>query len=219
MALQTDQFLSRLVCPVIPVIVIDRVDQAVPLAEALFSGGVSALELTLRTEVGLESIAAIKAAFPDQLVGAGTVCNGDQFREAVERGADFIVSPGATDNLFTTAAKYELPFLPGAVTGSEVMRALEYGYRTLKFFPAETSGGAAAISALAGPFGDVSFMPTGGITTDNLATYLSLKSVAAVGGSWLTPRTLLNEARWEAVHQLATETVAACRALKNEGHP
>ena len=216
--MQTDQFLSRLVCPVIPVIVLDRVDHAVPLAEALFSGGVSALELTLRTEVGLESIAAIKAAFPDQLVGAGTVCHSDQFREAVERGADFIVSPGATDNLFTTAAKYELPFLPGAVTGSEVMRALEYGYRMLKFFPAETSGGAAAISALAGPFGDVSFMPTGGITTDNLATYLSLKSVAAVGGSWLTPRALLNEARWEAVHQLATETVAACRALKNEGH-
>ena len=216
--MQTDQFLSRLVCPVIPVIVLDRVDHTVPLAEALFSGGVSALELTLRTEVGLESIAAIKAAFPDQLVGAGTVCHSDQFREAVERGADFIVSPGATDNLFTTAAKYELPFLPGAVTGSEVMRALEYGYRMLKFFPAETSGGAAAISALAGPFGDVSFMPTGGITTDNLATYLSLKSVAAVGGSWLTPRAMLNEARWEAVHQLATETVAACRDLKTEGH-
>ena len=216
--MQTDQFLSRLVCPVIPVIVLDRVDHAVPLAEALFSGGISALELTLRTEVGLEAIEAIKAAFPDQLIGAGTVCDSDQFQAAVERGADFIVSPGATDNLFTTAAKYELPFLPGAVTGSEVMRALEYGYRTLKFFPAETSGGAAAISALAGPFGDVSFMPTGGITTDNLATYLSLKSVAAVGGSWLTPRALLNEARWEAVHQLATETVAACRALKNEGH-
>ena len=175
--MQTDQFLSRLVCPVIPVIVLDRVDHAVPLAEALFSGGVSALELTLRTEVGLESIAAIKAAFPDQLVGAGTVCHSDQFREAVERGADFIVSPGATDNLFTTAAKYELPFLPGAVTGSEVMRALEYGYRTLKFFPAETSGGAAAISALAGPFGDVSFMPTGGITTCLLYTSPSPRDV------------------------------------------
>lgn len=216
--MHTDQFLSRLVCPVIPVIVLDRVEHAVPLAEALFSGGVSALELTLRTEVGLEAIEAIKAAFPDQLVGAGTVCDSDQFRAAVERGADFIVSPGATDKLFATAAQYELPFLPGAVTGSEVMRALEYGYRTLKFFPAETSGGVAAISALAGPFGDVSFMPTGGITTDNLAAYISLESVAAVGGSWLTPRALLSEARWEAVHQLATETIAMCRALQPEEH-
>lgn len=108
--MQTDQFLSRLVCPVIPVIVLDRVDHAVPLAEALFSGGVSALELTLRTEVGLEAIEAIKAAFPDQLIGAGTVCDSDQFQAAVERGADFIVSPGATDNLLATAAQYELPF-------------------------------------------------------------------------------------------------------------
>lgn len=214
--MNTDQFLARLACPVVPVVVVEQVAHAVPLAEALFSGGVSALEITLRTEIGLEAMGAIKAAFPDQLVGAGTVLNSEQFRSAIDRGADFIVSPGAADALFDTAAKYELPFLPGAVTGSEIMTALDRGYRTLKFFPAEASGGAAAIKAFSGPFGDLTFMPTGGITPDNLATYLSVNSVVAVGGSWLTPRGLLREGQWEAIYQLAREAVEMCASLRSE---
>lgn len=204
---------SGLTCPVIPVIVIDRLDDAVPLAEALLRGGMSALEMTLRTPVGYEAIRAIKAAFPDAVIGAGTVCSERAYRHAVEVGADFIVSPGATDTLYRTARELAVPFLPGAVTGSEVLAALEQGYSTLKFFPAETSGGASAIRAFAGPFPDVRFMPTGGITPDNVSAYLSLTSVCAVGGSWLTPQHLLDAQQWDEIVQLASTTVAGSLAM------
>ena len=127
--------LDSLSCPVIPVIVIDRLDDAVPLAEALLCGGLSALEVTLRTPVGYEAIRMIKAAFPDAVIGAGTVCSEQACRQAVEVGADFIVAPGATETLYTTARAFSVPFLPGAVTGSEVLSALEQGYSSLKFFP------------------------------------------------------------------------------------
>ena len=200
--------LSRLACPLIPVVVIDRLDDAVPLAEALLQGGISALEITLRTPVACEAISAMKSALPDAVIGAGTVSSGETYEAAVQSGADFVVSPGATEQLFKAAAAHAVPFLPGAVTGSEVLRAMEFGYATLKFFPAEAVGGAPALQALSGPFPNVNFMPTGGVTPDNVATYLQLDNVLAVGGSWLTPRKLLMDQQWEALYQLAADSVA-----------
>ena len=126
--------LSRLACPLIPVVVIDRLDDAVPVAEALLQGGISALEITLRTPVACEAITAMKSAIPGAVIGAGTVCSGEAYEAAVQSGADFIVSPGATDQLFRAAASHTVPFLPGAVTGSEVLRAMDSGYALLKFF-------------------------------------------------------------------------------------
>ena len=200
--------LSRLACPLIPVVVIDRLDDAVPLAEALLQGGISALEITLRTPVACEAISAMKLALPDAVIGAGTVSSGETYEAAVQSGADFVVSPGATEQLFKAAAAHAVPFLPGAVTGSEVLRAMEFGYATLKFFPAEAVGGAPALQALSGPFPNVNFMPTGGVTPDNVANYFQLENVCAVGGSWLTPRELLMGQQWEALYQLAADSVA-----------
>lgn len=199
--------LSRLACPLIPVVVIDRLDDAVPVAEALLQGGVSALEITLRTPVACEAIRAMKSAMPHALIGAGTVSSCEAYEAAVQSGADFIVSPGATDQLFKAAAAHTVPFLPGAVTGSEMLRAMESGWNTLKFFPAEAAGGPQALQALSGPFPDINFMPTGGVMPHNVAAYLQLNNVCAVGGSWLTPRDLLIDQQWEAVFQLAADSV------------
>ena len=200
--------LSRLACPLIPVVVSDRLDDSVPLAEALLQGGISALEITLRTPVACEAISAMKSALPDAVIGAGTVSSGETYEAAVQSGADFVVSPGATEQLFKAAAAHAVPFLPGAVTGSEVLRAMEFGYAALKFFPAEAVGGTPALQALSGPFPNVNFMPTGGVTPDNVANYFQLENVCAVGGSWLTPRELLMGQKWEALYQLAADSVA-----------
>ena len=209
--------LSSLRCPVIPVVVIDRLTDAVPLADALLRGGISALEITLRTPAGLDAISAMKQAFPESMIGAGTVCSKQDYDRAAAAGADFIVSPGATNALFGAADHHALPFLPGAVTASEILNAIEHGYSVLKFFPAETSGGAPAISALEGPFPGVSFMPTGGITRDNLGTYLALNSVSAVGGSWLTPKQMIADQAWDDIYAEAVETVAQAEAIKTGG--
>ena len=205
--------LSRLACPLIPVVVIDRLDDAVPLAEALLQGGISALEITLRTPVACEAISAMKSALPDAVIGAGTVSSGETYEAAVQSGADFVVSPGATEQLFKAAAAHAVPFLPGAVTGSEVLRAMEFGYAALKFFPAEAVGGTPALQALSGPFPNVNFMPTGGVTPDNVANYFQLENVCAVGGSWLTPRELLMGQQWEALYQIAADGVAQVKAM------
>ena len=210
------ELFEALPCPVIPVVVIDRLDDAVPLSEALLRGGISALEITLRTPEGYAAISAMKSAFPDAMIGAGTVCSSDAYKRSVDAGADFVVSPGASEQLFAAAASHKIPFVPGAVTGSEVIFALERGYSTLKFFPAETSGGAAAIRALNGPFPQVRFMPTGGITLDNMGRYLNLSGVCAVGGSWLTPADLLAAKRWEDVCELARRTVQCVREVNTE---
>ena len=210
--------LSRLACPLIPVVVIDRLEDAVPVANALLQGGVSALEITLRTPVACEAISAMKSALPHAVIGAGTVSSGDVYETAVQSGADFVVSPGATDQLFKTAAAHTVPFLPGAVTGSEVLRAMELGYATLKFFPAEAAGGSSTLQALSGPFPGINFMPTGGVTPHNVASYLQLQNVCAVGGSWLTPRELLMDQQWEAVYQLAADSVTQVTQM-SRGEP
>lgn len=191
--------------PVIPVIAIQKLEHAVPLAEALVAGGIMNLEVTLRTEHGLGAISLIRDQVKGANVGVGTVCNASEFDAAVDAGASFVVSPGQSDALFERAQVTNIPFLPGAVTATEVMAAKEAGFKVLKFFPASTSGGAAAIKAFAGPFADLQFVPTGGINLDNAGSYLSLSNVRAVGGSWLTPADAIQNGQWADITQIARE--------------
>ena len=193
---------------VIPVLVIDRLQDAVPLARALTAGGLFAIEVTLRTACALEAIAAIAAEVPDAVVGAGTVLNGRQFDQATDAGARFIVSPGLTEGLIAAAAHNGAPLLPGVANASDLMRGLDAGLTHFKFFPAETSGGAPAIKALGGPFVDVKFCPTGGITLAKAPTYLSLSNVLCVGGAWVCPAEVVAAGDWAQVTALAREAAA-----------
>lgn len=182
------EFLEKLKATrVVPVIVLKELSHAVPLAEALVEGGLGVLEITLRSPVALAAVRAIAAEVPQALVGAGTVTNAGQFREAADAGARFVVSPGLTEDLVQASRHHMVPLLPGVVTPSEILKGLELGLHSFKFFPAETSGGAPALKALAGPFAQVNFCPTGGISPANIGSYLSLPNVIAVGGSWMVP--------------------------------
>ena len=191
--------------PVIPVIVIERLEDAAPLADALCDGGLTVLEVTLRTPAGLDAIAAMKAARPDTVVGAGTVNRPALLDAAAAAGADFIVAPGLTEALAHGARGHGLPFLPGVATAGDILRGLEFDLTTFKFFPAETSGGVPAIKALEGPFPDLSFCPTGGVTLANAPSYLALSSVRCVGGSWITPKAALDRRDWDFVRTTAAE--------------
>ncbi|MDN3521817.1 bifunctional 4-hydroxy-2-oxoglutarate aldolase/2-dehydro-3-deoxy-phosphogluconate aldolase [Halomonas ramblicola] len=190
---------------VIPVIAIQRVEDAVPLARALYDGGLTVLEITLRTDCALEAIKRIKEALPQASIGVGTVLTPAQYRQAEEAGADFIVTPGTTEALYRYGVTSPVPMLPGVATVSELMTGWQYGYRRFKFFPAEASGGVKALKAFAGPLPDARFCPTGGINLDNAEDYLALKSVMCVGGSWLTPKSLVDAGDWDAIRQLARE--------------
>lgn len=176
-----------LTAPVIPVLVIDDVAHAVPIAEALVRGGLPVLEVTLRTPCALDVIAAMKAV-PGAIVGAGTVLNPQDLSAAIHAGAEFIVSPGLTEPLGKAAVASGIPFLPGTANASDIMRGLDLGLRHFKFFPAETSGGRPALQALMGPFADVRICPTGGITLDNAPDWLAIEQVLCVGGSWIVKR-------------------------------
>lgn len=189
--------------PVIPVIAIEAIEHAVPLAEALVAGGILNLEVTLRTQHGLDAIRLISERVPAANVGVGTVCSALEFDAAIDAGASFVVSPGQSDELFERALLTGVPFLPGAVTATEIMAAKSAGFNILKFFPAGTSGGAAAIKAFGGPFADIEFVPTGGIKPDTAHEYLSLTNVRAVGGTWLTPGDLIKSGRWDAIKVIA----------------
>ena len=191
--------------PVIPVIAIEAIEHAVPLAEALVAGGIVNLEVTLRTQYGLDAIRLISEQVPGANVGVGTVCSDAEFDAAVDAGASFVVSPGQSDELFERALLTDVPFLPGAVTATEVMAAKSAGFTILKFFPAGTSGGAAAIKAFSGPFADIQFVPTGGIKLENAHEYLSLSNVRAIGGTWLTPTDLIKSGRWDEVEAIARQ--------------
>lgn len=197
--------------PVIPVIVIEDPKCAAPLAAALVAGGLRVLEITLRTPAALDAIRAM-AEVPGAIVGAGTVLDGVRLDAAAAAGARFVVSPGFTDSLARAAESARMPLLPGAVTPSEVMAARDAGYRRLKFFPAEASGGIRTLRSYASVFADVLFCPTGGITAQIARDYLALPNVACVGGSWLTSVDVLRAADWAAVTQAASEAVAL-RAL------
>ena len=194
--------------PVIPVLKIDRLADAVPLARALARGGLPAIEITLRTPVALEAIRLAATQVPEAIVGAGTILNARQFAAAEEAGARFIVSPGSTPDLIDAAQASEVPLLPGAATPSEIMVALERGYSVLKFFPAEQSGSAAYLKSLASPLAEVRFCPTGGIGAGNARTYLDLPNVICVGGSWVAPDKLVADGAWDAVEGLAREAAA-----------
>lgn len=201
-----DQILRA--APVLPVIALDRLEQAVPLAEALLEGGIPTLEITLRTPAALAAIQAIRRAFPEALVGAGTVTSPAALRQVTEAGARFAVSPGLTPALAAAAAAGPLPLLPGVFTPGEVMAAQEAGFRFLKLFPAEQAGGIGMLKALAGPFPDLRFCPTGGIRPDTAAQYLAQPNVLCVGGSWLTPRALLAAGDWKGITTLARQAAA-----------
>ena len=194
--------------PVIPVIVIDRLEDAAPLADALCDGGLTVLEVTLRTPAGLAAIAAMKAARPDAVVGAGTVNRPALLDQAAAAGADFIVAPGLTDALAHRARAHALPFLPGVATAGDILRGFELDLATFKFCPAETRGGVPAIKALEGPFPDLAFCPTGGITAQTAPQFLALPNVKVCGGSWLTPQELVDNKDWARITQLAAEATA-----------
>lgn len=190
--------------PVIPVIAIDELEHAVPLAKALIAGGIRVLEVTLRTAHGLAAIRAISEQVPEAIVGVGTLTKAEEFNAARDAGAVFGVSPGLTENLMVAAKISGLPLLPGVMSPSEVMAAREVGFRQLKLFPAVPAGGIGMLNAIAGPLPDVTFCPTGGISLANAAQFLECKNVACVGGSWLTPKHLIQAADWAAITALAT---------------
>src|SRR3954470_20420239 len=189
--------------PVIPVITIERVEDAVPLARALVSGGLRLLEITLRTPAGRDPAAAIFAEVPDSVVGIGTVLTPQDLARSRDLGARFALSPGATPELLDAAAQSDLPFMPGVATASELMMALARGFDTVKFFPAVPAGGVAALKALAGPFPQARFCPTGGVSKENAAKGLALPNVVLVGGSWLPPAAEIRAGAWDRISERA----------------
>jgi 2-dehydro-3-deoxyphosphogluconate aldolase/(4S)-4-hydroxy-2-oxoglutarate aldolase len=193
---------------VVPVVVLDDVDLAVPLARALVAGGLPAIEVTLRTPAAPEVVRAIAAEVPEAVVGAGTVLTPAQVTECVAAGARFLVSPGWTDTLLTAMTESGLPFLPGVSSASEVMALLERGVREMKFFPAQAAGGAAYLKSLAAPLPQARFCPTGGIGPDTAPEYLTLPNVGCVGGSWMVPADALAARDWDRVERLAREAAA-----------
>ncbi|WP_184683025.1 bifunctional 4-hydroxy-2-oxoglutarate aldolase/2-dehydro-3-deoxy-phosphogluconate aldolase [Pseudomonas fluvialis] len=204
MMLTMDQVLQR-ARPVLPVLVIEDVGLAVDLALALKAGGIEVLEVTLRTPGALDALQAIRQAVPDLLVGAGTVIHAEQFSEARDAGAQFAVSPGCTERLAAAADDSGLPYLPAVMTPSEVLLALEYGYRSLKLFPANGATSVKMLKSFKGPFTGIRFCPTGGITPDNLLSFLRLPNVACVGGTWIAPENLVKARAWDQITQLAAE--------------
>lgn len=194
---------------VIPVITIDRVEDAVPLARALVAGGVRTLEITLRTAAALEAAKAIIAGVPDAIVGMGTVLNSSDLAQAASIGAKFSLSPGATPELLEAASRSEVPFVPGIATASELMAALAHGFGVCKFFPAQQAGGIPALRALAGPFPQARFCPTGGIGQGNAAEWLAEPNVVAVGGSWICPTADIKAGNWDNVTELARRVMTA----------
>lgn len=193
--------------PVIPVITLEQVGDAVPLAEALVSGGIRVLEVTLRTDVAVDGIREIIKHVPDAIVGTGTVLSAEQVKLSEDLGCQFMISPGITEKLLELANKSVVPFLPGISSVSELMLGMQYGFQNFKFFPAEVAGGVPALKAMAGPFSAVKFCPTGGIGQHNALDYLALPNVMAVGGSWIAQQNLIREKRWDEIEVLAQKAV------------
>lgn len=194
--------------PVIPVIVIEELAHAVPLARALLAGGVRVLEITLRSAVALDAIRAVAREVPEAMVGAGTLTRPQDFADAQAAGARFAVSPGLTPELIQAARETHLPLLPGVMTPSDIIAARLVGFGALKLFPAQQAGGVGMLKALYGPFPDVVFCPTGGVSPDNAPDFLALANVACVGGSWLTPQAAISTGDWGRITALAQEASA-----------
>lgn len=189
--------------PVMPVITIEKLEHALPLARALVAGGLPVLEITLRSEAALPAVRLIADALPEAVVGAGTVLNPAQFEQVAAAGARFAISPGATETLYTTARSARIPWLPAVATASELMLGLAHGYRHFKFFPAESSGGINALKAFAGPFAEARFCPTGGIDAHKAVAYRALPNVLTVGGSWMLPKAAIDTGDWAQIEALA----------------
>jgi 2-dehydro-3-deoxyphosphogluconate aldolase/(4S)-4-hydroxy-2-oxoglutarate aldolase len=194
--------------PVIPVITIEDAKQAVPLARALVAGGLRVIEITLRTQAGMDSARAILAEVPEAIVGIGTVLTPDDYERAAKLGAAFAISPGLSVELLDAARAGELPFAPGIQTASDLMACVTRGFGLVKFFPAVPAGGLAALDALGGPFPTVRFCPTGGINTGNAAQWLAHKKVVAIGGSWVAPAADIKAGRWAEIEQRARDAAA-----------
>jgi len=197
----------------VPVVVIDDAEDAVPAAEALKAGGVPVMEITLRTAAGLDAIEAVAKDVPDVLVGAGTVLSPDQAEEAVSRGARFVVSPGFDPKIVSWCAERGVAVFPGCVTPTEIMAAMDMGLDVLKFFPANVYGGIGAIKALAGPFPEVRFMPTGGVDLGNLKDFL-IPQVIAIGGGWLCPRKDIKEKKFDAITEVCAKSVEIVKSAR-----
>ncbi|GAA9173445.1 bifunctional 4-hydroxy-2-oxoglutarate aldolase/2-dehydro-3-deoxy-phosphogluconate aldolase [Helicobacter pylori] len=196
------------ISPIIPVVVIENIKDAVPLAQSLIEGGIHIIEVTLRSSCALEAIELIAKNVPKMRVGAGTILNPTQLEQAQNRGAEFLISPGLTIKLLEHAKKKDMPLIPGVSSSSEVMQALELGYSALKFFPAEYCGGVKLLNAFNGPFKGVKFCPTGGISADNMHSYLNLENVLCVGGSWLTPKNLIQNKEWDKITEICKRSLA-----------
>lgn len=209
MSYQVQEILER-AFPVMPVLAVSRVEDAQPLARALKAGGLTVLEVTLRTSAAIDVIAEMKKV-EGIIVGAGTVTRVEQLKQLEDIGADFAISPGATPRLLEAGKQTAMPFLPAIASVSEMMQGLEMGYEHFKFFPAAASGGVSALKAFSGPFPDVKFCPTGGISVNDFTQYLALPNVVCVGGSWVVPADALNQGDWERIEQLARE---ACELAK-----
>lgn len=208
--LQPAEIFSR--SPVVPVMVINKIEHAIPLAKALVAGGISVLEVTLRTQCALEAISLIAKEVPEALVGAGTVLNEEQLNQAIEAGSQFIITPGATPRLLQAAMKGKVPLIPGVASISEVMVGMEEGYTHFKFFPAESSGGTGALKSFAGPLSAIRFCPTGGINLSNYNNYLSLPNVDCIGGSWIAPTDAMNKGDWQRITDLCKQAIAGTQA-------
>jgi len=201
-----DAILSQ--APVLPVLSIERLDDAVPLARALLDGGLPVLEITLRSAIALEAIARISIELPQAIVGAGTVLSADDLDAAAASGAVFAIAPGATARLYAAASSGSIPLIPAIATASELMAGIEHGHRRFKFFPAESAGGVNALKSFAGPFAKIRFCPTGGIDAARAPAYLALPNVITVGGSWMAPKALVDARDWAAITALARACVA-----------
>ncbi|RVY54376.1 bifunctional 4-hydroxy-2-oxoglutarate aldolase/2-dehydro-3-deoxy-phosphogluconate aldolase [Helicobacter pylori] len=196
------------ISPIVPVVVVEDIKDAVPLAQSLIEGGIPIIEVTLRSSCALEAIELIAKNVPKMRVGAGTILNPTQLEQAQNRGAEFLIGPGLTIKLLEHAKKKDMPLIPGVSSSSEVMQALEWGYSALKFFPAEYCGGVKLLNAFNGPFKGVKFCPTGGISADNMRSYLNLENVLCVGGSWLTPKNLIQNKEWDKITEICKRALA-----------
>lgn len=204
--LQPDTLFSQ--GPVVPVIVIKELEQAVPLAKALLAGGVKVLEVTLRTPVALDAIRLLAKEVPEAIVGAGTVTTPEQLQQCIDAGAKFAISPGMTKELLVAGKAASIPLIPGIASISELMEGSGLGYTHFKFFPAEAAGGVKALKSIYGPFSDIRFCPTGGINEKNYKEYLALPNVKCVGGSWIVPDSAVAAKEWDTITRLSAEAVA-----------
>ena len=210
MALSIEKILNLV--PVMPVMVVDRLEDAVPLARALYEGGLKVLEITLRTPVALDAVKAMRKELPaDAVIGVGTVVTPEDLQRAEDAGAQFFVSPGWTQALVEAAAKSSVPLLPGVATPTEAMNLYTQGFKHLKFFPAEAAGGVPMMKSIGGPLPQITFCPTGGVNLDNAPNYLALPNVACVGGTWMAPTKLIASQSWTEIKTLATEAAQLAR--------